>query len=169
MRPVLIHWPLFAAIASALMLAAAHAFETFGHYPPCELCLKQRTVYWVALAVGLVGYAAVRLVKRPLVPSLAALVLVPIFLWGAWLAAYHAGVEWHWWPGPRACTGTAPATTSGIADLLKGGGVRRPACDVAAWRMLGISMAGYNTLISLALSLVSLRAVGARRRSLELA
>ena len=167
MRRLLAHWPLAAAIASALMLAAAHAFETFGHMAPCELCLKQRTVYWVALALGLVGYALARTLKRPLVSSLAALVLVPVFLWGAWLAAYHAGVEWHWWPGPRSCTGSDPATTAGISALLKGGAVRRPSCDVAAWRMLGVSMAGYNAVISLALTLLSLRATGSRRRGLD--
>ena len=49
-------WPLIAALASLAMLAAAHAFETFGHLAPCDLCLKQRTVYWVAAALGLVGY-----------------------------------------------------------------------------------------------------------------
>eukprot|EP01035_Chromulina_nebulosa_P002989 gene2989-4080_t len=47
------NWPLVAALSSALMLAIAHAFETFGGLAPCTLCLKAREVYWVALAIGL--------------------------------------------------------------------------------------------------------------------
>src|SRR5215469_13662187 len=56
-KPLLDHWPLAAACASAAMLAAAHAFETFGHLAPCHLCFYQRDVYWWALAVGVVGFA----------------------------------------------------------------------------------------------------------------
>ena len=48
LRPILDRWRLFALLASVAMLATAHAFETFGGLAPCELCLKQRTVYWVA-------------------------------------------------------------------------------------------------------------------------
>ncbi len=169
MRLLFRNWPLAAAIASVLMLAAAHAFQTFGHMAPCELCLKQRMVYWVALVVGLIGFVVSKTVKRPLASSLAALVLVPVFLWGAWLAAYHAGVEWHFWPGPRSCTGADPASGAGIAQILSGARIVRPSCDVAAWRLLGVSMAGYNAVISLALALLSLKAMASRRRGLDAA
>ena len=161
-------WPLLAAIASALMLAAAHAFEAFGHLPPCELCLKQREVYWVALAVGLAGFALGRGLKRPLLLNLASLLLALIFLFGAGLAAYHAGVEWKWWPGPQACTGQGRATAAGIAALMNGARIAGPSCDVAAWRMAGLSMAGWNALISLVLMLISFQAIGrTRRRGLD--
>ena len=51
-------WPVVALIASAAMLATAHAFETFGKLYPCPLCLKQREVFWVAGAVALIGLAS---------------------------------------------------------------------------------------------------------------
>ena len=133
-------WPLLAAVASALMLAGAHAFETFGHLPPCELCLKQRDVYWLALALGLAGFALGRGLKRPLILNLASLALGLVFLFGAGLAAYHAGVEWKWWPGPQACTGQARASIAAVTALMNGGRIRGPSCDVAAWRMAGLSM-----------------------------
>ena len=160
-------WPLLAALASAMMLGAAHAFQTFGHLFPCELCLKQREVYWVALAVGLIGFGLGRALKRPLIVTLSSLVLALVFLFGAGLAAYHAGVEWKWWPGPRACTGQAKASLAAVAALMNGARVAGPSCDVAAWRMLGVSMAGWNALISLALALVSFKAIGSRRRGLD--
>jgi disulfide bond formation protein DsbB len=159
-------WPLLAAIVSAAMLATAHAFETFGHLAPCELCLKQREVYWVALAVGLVGFAAGRRLKTPLSISLPNLVLALVFLFGAGLAAYHAGVEWKWWPGPTSCTGSAAVSADAMAGLLSGAKVPLPACDQAAWRLLGVSMAGWNALVSLGLAAISFRALTGRRRGL---
>src|SRR4051812_8724121 len=96
-------WPVVAIAASIAMLAAAHAFESFGGYVPCGLCLKQREVYWAALGVAVAGLVLVRL-KR-LAPEVLALVLAAIFATGCILAAYHAGVEWKWWPGPTSCTG----------------------------------------------------------------
>jgi disulfide bond formation protein DsbB len=146
------YWPAFAALVSVAMLAAAHAFETFGGYAPCNLCLRQREVYWGALTVAVVGMA-LGAVKRPLTREGLALVLAAIFLTGAVVAGYHAGVEWHWWPGPTTCTGLAGQVSTGdLSSLLAGAKVHPPACDQAAWRMFGISMAGYNTLISAGLA-----------------
>lgn len=159
-------WPALALAASAGMLAAAHAFERFGGYAPCLLCLKQREVYWVAGAVAMAGLALLRTpAGRSLAPWLS-LILAVIFLFGAGLAAYHAGVEWKWWPGPGACAGTAGSVADlDMAGLLDGTlRVRPPACDEAAWRMLGLSMAGWNALISLGLSGLGVVAWNLERR-----
>lgn len=150
-RPVLRHWLALAFLASAAMLAIAHAFEKFGGLSPCTLCLRQREVYWWALGVSGAGLAislappGARL--KPLV--LAALAL--IFLWGAGIAAYHAGAEWKWWPGPQACSGAggAGASMQSLQALMHGAKFAAPRCDEAAWRMLGLSMAGWNVLASL--------------------
>ncbi len=162
---VLDRWPLAAALASAAMLAVAHAFQTFGGLAPCALCYRQREVYWVALAVGLAGVVGARLGRRAAVRRLACALLALIFLFGAGLAAYHAGVEWKWWPGPTTCTGGAGGVDAGaMADLLAGKSIRPPSCDQAAWVWLGLSMAGWNSLASLGLSALSLAAL-ARRTS----
>ena len=145
-------WPAIALAVSAAMLATAHAFERFGGYAPCLLCLKQREVYWVAGAVSLAGIGLLRPPQTQRLRPWLALVLAAIFLFGAGLAAYHAGVEWKWWRGPGACSGSGGSVAgldmSGLLDgTLK---VRPPACDTAAWRLLGLSMAGWNALASLA-------------------
>jgi disulfide bond formation protein DsbB len=156
-------WPGFAAVVSVLMLAAAHAFETFGGYAPCNLCLRQREVYWAALAVAVAGLA-LSAVKAPLRREGLALSLAAIFLAGAVVAGYHAGVEWKWWPGPTSCTGGGGQVAAGaLSALLAGAKVHPPACDQAAWRLFGISMAGYNTLISLGLAALGFAAAFARR------
>jgi disulfide bond formation protein DsbB len=157
-------WPAFAAVVSVAMLAAAHAFETFGGYAPCTLCLRQREVYWAALTVAVVGMALSAL-KRPLVREGLAICLAAIFLTGAVVAAYHAGAEWKWWPGPTTCSGAGGAVAAGaMSDLLSGAKVHPPACDQAAWRMLGVSMAGYNVLISTGLAALGFVAAFARDR-----
>jgi disulfide bond formation protein DsbB len=151
-------WPVLAFVAGALMLGAAHAFETFGKMAPCHLCLKQREVYWVAGTVALIALVARRTpwaakVRRPF-----DLLLAAIFLYGAGLAAFHAGVEWKWWPGPTTCTGGGAAAAGDLLAMLKGGAVKVPQCDKAAWVFLGLSMAGWNALASLGLALASLTA-----------
>jgi disulfide bond formation protein DsbB len=166
LRPILDRWPLFAALASAVMLAVAHAFETFGGLAPCTLCYRQRDVYWLTLALGLAAFVAGRLVAPQRVRAAACLLLLLIFLFGAGQAAYHAGVEWHWWPGPQACSGAARGVTAAdMASLLNGTRIKGPSCDQAAWVFAGLSMAGRNAVASLSLAGLSLAAVlGGRRR-----
>jgi disulfide bond formation protein DsbB len=146
---------MFAAAVSAAMLAIAHGFETFGHLPPCELCLHQREGYWIALAVALVGLLAARVWRVS--PRAFALLLGLVFLGEAGLAAYHAGVEWRWWPGPASCTGGhGVVRPSDMLALLKGARIKVVQCDQAAWRLLGLSMAGWNALAAGGLALASL-------------
>jgi disulfide bond formation protein DsbB len=155
--PVLRRWPLWAALISAAMLATAHAFETFGGLAPCHLCLQQREVYWTALAVGLAGTVLSRVKWTVRARITVLLLLTAIFLYSAGLAAFHAGVEWKWWPGPATCTGGAGRITAADLAASLGGEAKLgpPACDVAAWRMLGLSMAGWNVLVSLGLAKLS--------------
>lgn len=169
MRPapvlrLLDHWPLAALAASIAMLAAAHGFQALG-YAPCHLCLKQREVYWVAGALALAGWAAARALPRPGLRFGVNLALAAVFLFGAGLAAFHAGVEWKWWPGPTSCTGGAGGVSAdALGAFLAGAKVRPPACDHAAWVFLGLSMAGWNALVSLGLAVTSLAAALRERR-----
>lgn len=151
-----------AAAASAAMLAIAHGFQTFGHYPPCELCLHQREGYWAAFWVAVVSIALAA--RGRAWPERAAMLLGLIFLAEAALASYHAGVEWKWWPGPASCTGGSEhVSAAAIQALMSGQVVHMVRCDQAAWRLFGLSMAGWNALIALALSIASFVAATIRR------
>ena len=166
LRAVIDRWAFWALGSSALMLAAAHAFETFGGYAPCTLCLRQREVYWVAAAIALAAVLAGRLPRATRWRWLFNLALALTFAAGVGLATYHAGAEWKWWPGPSTCASTGGAVSAqAMSDLLAGAKIRPPACDEAPWWFLGLSMAGWNVLISLKLMIYSLAAaVYARRR-----
>jgi disulfide bond formation protein DsbB len=157
------NWPLVAALSSALMLAIAHAFETFGHLAPCTLCLKAREVYWVALTVGAVAFAGQMLLKDDRIRRLGSLLLAVIFLGGVVLAVYHAGAEWKFWPGPKTCASGSIQSLTTLDAVMKGGSIKAPACDTPAWVFLGLSMAGWNALISLKLLVYSVLAVRLRR------
>ena len=166
LRPFLDRWRLCALVAAAVMLAIAHAFQTFEHLAPCTLCLRQRDVYWVAGTVALVGMILVRLPGGPRLRQASCWLLALIFLAGCGIAAYHAGAEWKFWPGPKACSGAGAADVSAqaLSNLLSGATIKPPACDKAAWVFLGLSMAGWNALVSLALAALSV-AAALRERS----
>ena len=163
--PVLRRWPILAFAASAAMLIVAHGFQSLGHLEPCHLCLEQRQVYWAALPVS--GVAAILLAspRGTAARRIGGAVLVLVFAYGAYLAAFQAGAEWKWWPAPATCSSTGPVSLHDLGALLGGAAARPPACDVAAWVFLGLSMAGWNFLIQLALiALSALSALTPARR-----
>lgn len=155
-------WPVFAALASALMLGAAHAFERFGGYEPCLLCLRQREAYWAALGLAAATLALARFWGGAM--RLGSLALAGAFLVGGGIAAYHAGAEWGWWEGPAACAaaGSGDLSAASVAAVL-GAAQAAPSCTEAPWRLAGLSMAGYNALASFGLAGLSLWAAGRRR------
>ncbi len=157
LRPFLDRWRLCALLASAAMLATAHAFQTFGGYAPCALCLRQREVYWAALGLGVVFMAAVRLPGGPRWREATCWVLALVFAVGAGVAVYHAGAEWKFWPGPTACasTGSGGVDAAALDSFLAGEKIRPPACDEAPWVFAGLSMAGWNAVISAVLVVLS--------------
>lgn len=141
-------------------LGAVWLFQAAG-YPPCELCLKERLPYYAAT-----GVAALALVFAWRGPPRAArtcfAILVLLFLFSAGFGAYHAGVEWGWWPGPSGCTGAPGERAATSADFLHQlQTVQVVRCDAVAIRILGLSLAGWNAVGSLAIA--ALAALGTRR------
>lgn len=163
LNPILDRWRLAALVVSAAMLAIAHAFQTFGGYQPCTLCLRQREVYWVAAGLALGFMVLVRLPGAGRFRQLTCWVLGLVFLAGFAIAVYHAGAEWKFWPGPTACSsaGAGGVSTQAMQDLLNGAKIRPPACDQIVWSFAGLSMAGWNAVASLVL--VALSAAAALR------
>ena len=129
-------------------LAAAWVFQ-FSGYPPCSLCLEERIPYYAAIPGGLL--AAFLASKRPRLAAFIVAALALGFLYYASLSIYHAGAEWHFWPGPDTCTGNGDLLQpKSLSKALQHNQVVR--CDEAAIRIFGISLAGYNVLLSAALA-----------------
>jgi len=158
----------FAALAVAAVgaatIAGAWFFELVIKLKPCPLCLEQRVPYYIGIPLALmVVLAAWR--KAPRIIVIGGLIaLALLMLWDTYLGVFHAGVEWKWWPGPAECSGAAVLGPS--ADFMKRlQTVVVTRCDEAQWRFLGLSLAGYNALISLALAAVALWGAKQRRTS----
>jgi disulfide bond formation protein DsbB len=159
LKPFLDRWRLCAVLIAAGMLATAHAFETFGGYAPCTLCLRQREVYWTILGLGVAFMVLVRMPGGPRWREATCWVLGLGFAVSCGLAVYHAGAEWKFWPGPQACaSGGGSVNAADLSAFLEGAKVKPPACDEAAWVFAGLSMAGWNALISLGLAGLSVLA-----------
>ena len=98
-------WTAFALAASLAMLGAAHAFERFAGLAPCNLCLKQREVYWAAVAIaGAATFWAVFSRATRGTPRIASFLLAAVFFTGAITAGFHAGGELKWWDLPATCS-----------------------------------------------------------------
>jgi len=161
-------------IVLAVSLAAiggAFAFEIIGGLKPCPLCLQQRVPYYVAILamVGALMTQWTRL-KEPQMPVLTFLALASLgFAVNVYFGVYHSGAEWGWWPGPPTCSGDGGAVPDFQAFKESLGTAKAPVrCDEAPIRIAGLSLAGYNVLISLFLMVVSALPVyaalkGARR------
>ena len=122
---------------------------------PCPLCLEQRYAYYLAIPLGaLVALAAAKDAPRAvLVAGLAILAIAA--LGNAGLGTYHAGVEWHFWQGPTECTGPVGNLGSAGNLLERLDTVKVVRCDEVQWTFLGLSLAGYNVLISLLMAAVA--------------
>lgn len=144
-------------------IGGAWSFQIFADLVPCPLCLQQRWPYYLGLPTT--ALALVLLMTKPSNAAPRALfgLVALLFIAGAGLALYHSGVEWHWWPGPGGCATGAGAPTSAGNLLQQMTRTKVVACDEAAWRLLGLSLAGYNFLISAGLAALAVWA--ARRRA----
>jgi disulfide bond formation protein DsbB len=141
-----------------LTIAGAWMFQWAG-YLPCELCLKQRWAYYIGTPIAAIASTAAWSAHTKILPFLFYL-LALIFCASAIFGAYHAGVEWGFWTGPTDCTGTLNRANSMQDFMTALETVKVVRCDAVAIRILGLSLAGWNALISLLLTALAL--VGAR-------
>jgi disulfide bond formation protein DsbB len=153
------------AATAAATLAGAWFFQLVLDIRPCPLCLEQRYAYYLAFSLGfLVALAAIRDAPRPvLLAGLAILLLAALA--NAWLGTYHAGVEWKFWQGPTDCTGPVGNLGSAGSLLERLDTVKVIRCDEVQWRFLGLSLAGYNVLISLLMAAIAAWGLKSARRT----
>ncbi|MGB7241911.1 MAG: disulfide bond formation protein B [Sulfitobacter sp.] len=145
------HLIIAATFGSAGLLLGAFVFQHFGGLAPCKMCIWQRYPHGIAIFAGIVAF------------------FLPMTLWlliGAASAAttaaigfYHVGVEQGWWQGPTTCT-SGPIDGLSADDLLDqilAAPLVR--CDDIPWQMLGISMAGWNGILSAGLTVIWIAAI----------
>ena len=153
---------IIAFVLGLVAILGAWGSQIWGGLSPCELCLGERVPYYWGLPILLV----ILLLWSRLPATVwyvGMIVVAAIFVWSVYLGAFHAGVEWKFWPGPSACTGGAGSIDlSQLANLDAAKSV--VPCDVVQWRdpVLKLSLAGYNALFSLIIAVLLIGAIVAR-------
>ncbi|WP_417452758.1 disulfide bond formation protein B [Kiloniella sp.] len=154
---------LIAILSSATVLAVALAFQYIGGLYPCVLCVYQRWAYVVATGFAFLAW----MLRKNLTLTKITLGASSLsFFAGATIAGFHVGVEKRWWEGTSECQGGALDLSASVADLtsqLMNQPIVR--CDVVPWDLFGISMAGYNIIISLALASTCLWVIKVSRQA----
>jgi disulfide bond formation protein DsbB len=145
-----------ALLIPAALLAGAWGFQLIGHLYPCEMCHWQRWPHYAALPIALLAFVP-GMPQRPLV----ALAAIAIAVSGA-IGVAHAGVEYHWWQGFTPCTSTFSAGGDTLSAIMNAPVVR---CDAPQWTFAGISLAGFNAIVSLGGALVILFLLTRRSRA----
>lgn len=146
------------AVAAATIGGALASQHLYG-LAPCKLCLIQRWPYYLGLPLA----AATAFMPGGAARRAGFGLLAVVFLVSAGLGAHHAGVEWGFWAGPTDCGGGMGTAPGSVGDFLKElEGAKVISCTDAAFRFLGLSLAGWNATISLGLAAAA--AWGAARR-----
>ena len=147
-------------LASLALIAGAWYFQLVVGLVPCKLCLEQRLPHYAAIGLALIGLVLARSAR---LQGLVLLALAGLMVWSLGLGVYHAGVEWGWFLGPSDCGGGI-AQASGVQDFMKQlQSVKVVSCAQAAWRFLGLSLAGWNAVASVILLGVALAGLARRR------
>jgi disulfide bond formation protein DsbB len=153
-RPVTTAAVVIAGVGAATILGAW--FFQFGlGLKPCPLCLEQRYAYYFAIPLAVMVALGDQVGASRKVLLAAMVVIAAGMLWNSGLGVYHSGIEWKWWPGPQECSGSLDKIGGGRGGHKQLQSISLVRCDDAAWRFLGLSLAGYNALISLALAFVA--------------
>jgi len=149
------NWPLLALLLSLSLWMGALGFQHLGGMQPCQMCYWQRHAHKAVLVIAVLALL-IRQTTMDRRWERRFLVLLGLaFLVSFGLAFWHMGVEYKWWEGPRSCMGGAVIIDT--ADLLKAleEPVPMPSCGEIPWSLLGLSMAGYNAIISMGAALMS--------------
>ncbi len=136
-------------------IATVYYFQYVMLLAPCPLCLEQRVAFYVSIPLSALLLLGANHGASPKVLMLGFLAIAAVMLWNTGLSAYHAGVEWKWWQGPTDCSGPIDKFGSATDLLNKLQRVSVVRCDEAAWRLFGISMAGYDLFVSFGLAVVA--------------
>ena len=156
---------LLVLIVATATIGGAWFFQLVLGIQPCPMCLEQRYAYYIIIPLSaLVVLGAAKGAPRSLL-LIALAVIALAALGNSAFGVYHAGVEWKFWQGPTDCTGPVGDLGSAGNLLERLDTVKVIRCDEVQWRFLGISLAGYNVLISLALAAIAIYGLFARKRT----
>lgn len=158
LRPGRPFFGLVLLVSAGALVAALLGEHVFG-LAPCVLCLYERVPY---LAAAVVAAAMLGLPTNPRLRRLGVGLVLIAFLINVGLSFYHVGVEQHWWES-AVCEAEPLDITSGADLRAMMTQPQRPACDQVSFTLFGVSLAGYNLLLSTLLAAIAAAALFGNR------
>lgn len=151
-------WGSLSLFVTIAVILGALAFEHIGGYQACPLCLQQRYAYYIAIPALFIALTLLSAEQRPFAIALLFLVSM-VFLANSAFGVYHAGAEWGYWDPPTTCGATGEVLSGGGKNLLSAlKNVNIVDCGKPELIILGLSLAGWNAIVSLCLSVGCLKA-----------
>jgi len=142
-------------VGGALTIGGFFFFQYGMRLAPCPLCLEQRIAFYFSVPLALLLLLGANHGVASKVMFLGFLAIAVAMLWNTGLSAYHAGVEWKFWQGPIECSGPIDKFGS-VRDMMNQlQRISLVRCDEVAWSFLGLSLAGWDVLVSLGLAAVA--------------
>ena len=148
-------WALFYLAVSVLLLVTVYIIQYGFGYEPCELCYYQRYPYMIAIPVAAIAFLTRHRIDIAMKRAARGFLIILIFLMflGAFLAAHHVGVELGYWQAFTACVAPELGPDATSEEILRYmTEARIIPCDQPEWTLFGISLAGYNLIISMVLA-----------------
>ena len=135
-------------LASSLMPLSAFYLEYFEDALPCELCITQRWFHGLIITYSLISI----FILEKFINVKIFILIVLSFTWLASAIAglYHFGIEMNFWLGPDDCSSNIDFSKDLLTYLLNKSPIK---CDEIMFKILGLSLAGWNALLSFLMSL----------------
>jgi disulfide bond formation protein DsbB len=146
-----VHW--LSLLLPAALIVGAYGSQYIGGLAPCQMCWWQRWPHFAAIPLALLAFAVTAPYFKRVFVALAAFAILTSGIIGG----FHAGVEYHWWAGLSTCSGVPTGSADDIMKQILNAPVIR--CDVAPWTLFGISLAGFNFLLSSSGALAILQSI----------
>ena len=140
-------------IFSVFALITAYLIQYILGHEPCNLCLVERIPYLAAIILISLIFILNKFEK------IISLMVGLFFIFGAVVSFYHFGIEQGFFSESLVCDLSGDNTTISTQDLLKQLEKKTISCKDVTFKILGLSLATFNTIISIIISAIMIKIV----------
>ena len=138
-------------IFSVFALVAAYFIEYILGHKPCNLCSIERAPYLASIILISLIFILNKYEKT------ISLIVGLVFVFGAIVSFYHFGIEQGFFDESLVCNLGNNSESLSSEDLLKELKKNTVSCKDVTFALSGLSLATFNTIISLIISVIMLR------------
>ena len=137
---------------SIFALSAAYFVQHILDHKPCNLCLIERLPYIFAIIIIVSLGLILKKFEKTII-----ILLILIFITATIISFYHFGIEQGFFKESLVCNLDSSITNLSKEDLIKELQQQTVSCKDVSFRIFGLSLATINTIISLILSVITVK------------